>query len=355
MTILALFIQSLPLLADGKMYIAREEVPASIPYQRAAILFDDNVQTMILQSQYQIPEVGVKHSLGWVVPVPAVPEIASMDADLAGLMFARTDFLSRPKVTRISIWFWIGISFCTFGAAVLAFVLSFFKRWKSHQKGLRRFAFYSFSGVICLILITPLFASAGSKKIEGVESVESRQVGIFDVEVIRADNASAMIDWLRTYKFAHGREDEVAIQSYIDRKWCFVTAKVTTGTDLTKTESISEGLLAPLVLRFPTPGPVYPTALTATGGHSTEILIYLTSKEAFKTTSAIQCKFRGRIPASWTMQRFLSNEGVLTGLPQDPLHLSKFKATLSPAQMAKDIEFLPDPGAPPYREHVHRW
>lgn len=188
-----------------------------------------------------------------------------------------------------------------------------------------------------------------------MESIKSGQVGIFDVEVVRADNPSAMIDWLRKNEFNFDHEDEQAIQSYIDRKWCFVASKVTTATDLTKKESVSEGLLAPLLLRFSTPYPVYPTALTATGGHSTEILIYLASKEPFQTTSALECRFHGEISDSWTIQRFLADEKSFNNLPTNTNHLSKFKASLTPAQMAKDIEFLPDPGAPPYREHAYRW
>jgi hypothetical protein len=36
-------------------------------------------------------------------------------------------------------------------------------------------------------------------------------------------------------------------------------------------------------------------------------------------------------------------------------HLSKFKATLTPEQMDRDIEFVQDPGAPARCEHLHKW
>jgi hypothetical protein len=40
-------------------------------------------------------------------------------------------------------------------------------------------------------------------------------------------------------------------------------------------------------------------------------------------------------------------------LPPDLKFLNKFKTTLSPAQMVKDIEFHPDPGGQVLREHLH--
>lgn len=355
LVVLAVFIHSaLPLMADGKIYIAREKVPTSIPYQRAAILFDDNSETLILQSQYQVPGKNEQHALGWVVPLPAVPEIGSLDADKARSLFTLADFVSHPRVTRISNVLWFGILICALAGALIALTLSFFKRWEARKEGLRNFAFCSFFGAICWFLIALFFATGGIG-VAGVESIKFEQVGIFDVEVVRADNASAMFDWLRRNEFSFDQEDEQAIQSYIDRKWCFLASKVTTAADLTSKESVSEGLLSPLVLRFPTPNPIYPTALTATGGHSTEILIYLLSKEPFKTSSDLECRSRTQVDGSWDIQDFFVINKSPENLPKNTNHLGKFKATLTPAQMAKDIEFLPDPGAQPYREHIYRW
>lgn len=365
LVVLAVFIHSaLPLLADGKMYA--EKVNTEIPYQRALILFDEEKEMLVLQSQYQIPGEPGHHTLGWVVPVPAVPEIASMDASKADWLFGRCSELSASETTywRTYLLFGLfilaaGLGVVTIPAAILSFLIPGFAR---HRAKLGRLAMVSTIGICFVILVAP-FMVRQAKGIGGVEVIKSGKVGIFDTKVVRSDSPKELIAWLNENSFRFDDNDEKTVQSYIDRKWCFVTAKVDASVVPSDGAAVSRKLLAPLILLFPTPNPVYPTALTATGGRSTEILIYLLTKEPFKTDSALECKFRGAVKQGSIMSQltsidlespdaiyeFIENEWRETN------HLSKFKATLTPAQMAKDIEFLPDPGAQPYREHIYRW
>ena len=86
--------------ADGKIFW-RERVPPGIPYQRALILFDEGTETLVVQSKYELPGPDKQVDLGWVVPLPGVPELASMDADRAKHLFMLLGLFSGPKVTRI--------------------------------------------------------------------------------------------------------------------------------------------------------------------------------------------------------------------------------------------------------------
>jgi hypothetical protein len=134
-------------------------------------------------------------------------------------------------------------------------------------------------------------------------------------------------------------------------------AKLDPAADLAQPEAVSRGLLAPLILRFPSPNPVYPVALTATGGQPTEILIYLASNTPMTTASPLSRRFVGEWKQMPVIRELIytdPSEFFESWLPEFR-YLSKFKATLTPAEMARDIEFRPDPSAPPFREHQYRW
>lgn len=87
-------------LGDGKFFV--EKVPPNIPYQRAFILFHEGSETLVLQSKYEFLQSGAIDTLGWVVPVPAVPEIAIVDADVAAICFWKASAHTQPDVKRIS-------------------------------------------------------------------------------------------------------------------------------------------------------------------------------------------------------------------------------------------------------------
>lgn len=344
--------------ADGKMY-SREKVSTTIPYQRAAILFKEGVETLILQSQYQIPGNQEKVALGWVVPVPAPPEIASMSARSADMLFSNFDWISAPKVTTWGLWILMVVWSVSLVLAVISFTLSWFSKLVGHRRMLRRVALAGVVTCIGLFLIAPLLIR-NSKGAGGVEIIKTQKAGIFDVTVIRADSSAGLIDWLNRNSFKFGPEDEKAFQSYLDRKWCFVAAKIDPQFDPSNPLEVSSKLLAPLVLRFPTEKPVYPTSLTATGGHATEILIYLITDEPMKTDAPPAMRFRGPLDGrqksaivSGLMD--LEPDGFLENSLLDFKFLSKFKATLGPAQMERDIEFHPDPGGREVREHLHKF
>ena len=137
----------------------------------------------------------------------------------------------------------------------------------------------------------------------GVDIIAKNRAGIYDVSVVRSDNADDLISWLNDNEFQFGDEDKAAFEDHIARGWCFVVAKVNPTEQQKGYEIITEGLVAPLLLRFPCEKPIYPVALTGTGGHNTEILLYLASERKMSAEGRLTLRFAEKFNKSNLMKR----------------------------------------------------
>jgi hypothetical protein len=347
-------------MGDGVMFW-RETIPPKIPYQRALILFDKGTETLILQSRYEIPKGDGNSTLGWVVPVPAVPEVASMPADMAQGLFTGLSEYSRPRVTIIgptvfAVLFGVvaGLSLLTLLVCLLSFLLPLPQRFKENRGRLAR---YSMLGLLISfpIIILRFTTLRGSL---GVDVIAEQRVGIYDVSVVRSDNTEGLIGWLNKNDFKFEDKDRAAFDSYISKGWCFVVAIINPSTGEEQRRIVSEGLAAPLILRFPHTNPTYPVALTGTGGFGTEIVIYLASSRKMTANDRLTLRFAGE------MRKWLSRELLSAGInPEgffDPKkinfpYLCKFKDRLTPDRMREDIIFSEAEDDKPYREQIVKW
>lgn len=341
-------------MADGKMYWS-EKVPPKIPYQRALITFENETQTLVLQSRYEIPQKETPLPLGWVVPVPAVPELASMNADSAKYMFRHLSANSSPTVIEIPVVLFViffGSSILTFLLCALSFIVPFPAWFKSRRDIIAK---VTYNCILLCFLIGLLFGSllsAGGSF--GVDIISEQRVGIYDVHIVKSDNSNDLISWLNSQKFNFNEKDKGSFDKYISQGWCFVVAKINPEEGRKEQEIVSQGLAAPLILRFPCKRPVYPVALTGTGGHDTEILIYLASEtKMICDDKRMTLRFAGAF-----------NKSVLDYSKTEPInliktgnlnYLCKFKDKLTPAQMSSDITFSPAKDKETYREYVFRW
>ena len=364
--ILLLLTMSVQVMADGKMYW-NEKVPPKIPYQRALILFKDGTETLVLQSKYEIPKIESKASLGWVVPVPAEPQIASLPADTAQGVFMRLSMNSRPEVTRIVpiVIGWLllltaGLSILTISGWALSSVIPLPSWFMRKKKKLARLALY---GLLICTVIGALFLPALNSA-RGVDLISEQSIGIYDVKVVKSTNSSDLIAWLNKNEFKFGKDDKIGFDSYISRGWCFVVANINPNQKLKESEIVAEGLAAPLILRFPNKEPVYPVVLTGTGDFDTEILIYLASTSKMTCGNRLKLRFADKLYNRFPFllvaeaaepKDFFKPEEFYDEKNLPYPYLCKFRDVLTPAMMTQDITFTPAADNTPYREHIYKW
>jgi hypothetical protein len=347
--------------ADGKFYIVHEKVPPEIPYQRALLMYDDKYETLILQSKYQIHESEKTEFIGWVVPVPSVPELASMDAKYAYQLFYQLNLSSQPDVIFLSERIAVAL-FVTSLLALLICVISSFipKRTfiKRHHMKITAFSalFFIFS---FFYMLSTILGGRSLEKAAGVDILKEEKVGIYDIKVIKSEKSADIIHWLNQNKFKFDSSDAEAFDSYINKDWCFVVAKIDPSISIDNKKMSLQGLVAPLILRFRTEIPIYPLALTATIGHDTEVLIYTLSKRKLESDNRLRLFYAGETSLTTEMTEIIQ-ENVE---PQDFFlesnlvlpFLCKFKETLTPVQMREDITFQFAKNNEEFGRKIYKW
>jgi hypothetical protein len=355
---LLLLAVALPVWADGKFY-SYEEIPPEIPYQRALLAFAGGQETMVLQSKYQVT-ASQTASVGWVVPVPSVPDLDSIDAGSARLIFDMLDMATSPRELRVRT---LLVLFLLAGVPVLLLVglLSLLVR-RTRPKGWQWWLLVTWAALGCLAVIFVVMfdrpsAQDARRGIAGVEVIKAEQVGIYDVQVIRSDDATALLEWLDEHQFRFDEADTLTFDDYLRRGWVFVVANVDPSAAQAGSEAVHQGLVAPLILRFQAETPVYPLALTATAGHETQILLYLLGQGKWQNDGRLDLHYAGETP--YSLLRLLDDErrpeGFLAGAEETLPFLCKFKGTLLPEEMAEDLVFRLAKNDRPYRKRVIKW
>ncbi len=351
---------------DGKFFV-RETVPADVPYQRAILLFHEGSETLVLQSKYDLKDPAEIASLGWVVPVPAVPEVASADPGLATHCFWLAARKTQPKVLRISSLFAVlplgmllgGFAFMLFCVVQYPSVRNVPAAEAAWGRRSKMGALVTIAGLLSTVTMLPSLGMARGIA-GGVDVLKAEQAGIYDVKVIRGDGAEAIAGWLKDNGFAFGDSDTQVFQGYADRGWCFVTAQVDPNRATDTARVAREGLVAPLILQFASERPIYPSALTATVGTETEILIYtlsdnkLTCGDRLTLRHATQSKAQ-EILKLFSMTAAMEEWPVFQNVPETSMMLCKFKGRLTADQMKEDLVFERTVDNEPFREHKTVW
>jgi len=157
--------------ADGGLFIPFSYEHIYQPSQKAVIIYNSDEgkgkEDLILQVKY---EQGAEN-FAWVVPVPDYPAVNKSDAKLFEELYHLTTPYPRPIPGG-----WLG--------------------------------------------------GGGGKEAPGVELLERKRVGIYDVSILSATDPSALIEWLNENGYNFPEEAESIIDFYIAKEWYFVAMRI---------------------------------------------------------------------------------------------------------------------------------
>ncbi len=381
--------------ADGKFYYG-DQVPRDVPYQRAILFHDGETETLLIQSSFH----GAPVDVGWVVPVPALPEVAVLPEGSAWYLFLRLTRWTRTDVIHVFEW----TIFLTFGLTIVIIllrgVIGIAHKFRQSptlsqqnrlvpivQRGylfgflilapfwfflpnllpifipiyfcvgfvlLATFARPSVAVAVGLVVPVFIMISIPSYQDYGVESHSEYDAGPYHVHVVTAKTQEGIIMWLREQGFDFDEEDARTFQDYVERGWYFVTTKVRSGYSDEVLET--EALVRPLVLRFPATRPVYPLALTGTTDGPTEIHLYAYASHRLTTDGRLTTNFAGKpwwpTDKGWPITE--PTEILPRGSTKFP-YLSVFSGKLAPEQMQTDLILLEFENDNPYRKRVYKY
>jgi hypothetical protein len=99
----------------------------------------------------------------------------------------------------------------------------------------------------------------------GVNVINSGQVGIFDWSLLQADDAAAFTDWLDANQYPYDEKSVEQFDYYVDKSWYFIAFKVTAAQERPAQGRNICGSFGPIRFAFTTDNPVIPTRIASVG------------------------------------------------------------------------------------------
>lgn len=193
-------------LADG-MIVPPPYRKVSETAQKAVIWHDGITETLILSINFK----GDAEDFGWIIPVPAKPEVSKASDEL----FTALEELTVPKVPRYKTPLGIG------------------GYMEAPQKST-------------------------------VQIIETKRVDIYDITVLKSGTSADLATWFSENNYPYPRDAEYILDNYIDNGWYFVAAKISTKALGYKTsQQLREGHATPLKLVFRSEKIIYPLKISS--------------------------------------------------------------------------------------------
>jgi len=248
------------------------------PNQLAMIVFDDMVEKIIFQIDYE----GDAEDFAWVIPVPAYPKLFSVEDEI----FFELHELTKPTPP----W---GFS-CGWGMM------------------------------------------PGASPDEGVHIWEENQVGIYHTTTLSASDPNSLVEWLNDNGYAFPIEGQEVLDYYVQKQWFFVAMKIQSDEIVNNSEYYT-GAIQPIGIMFFSDEMVYPLKISSLSAPSwgTEVLIYTFSDERVTFPGATE-EYNAIITPDQ-----LKEYPILQDLIDETFVLTKLRKNFSAEEMDEDLILLP--------------
>ena len=269
-------------LADGGLFTQLDR-DIYEPNQLAMIVFDDMVEKIIFQVDYE----GDIEDFAWVIPVPAYPKLFSVEDEI---------FYELYQLTKITPPSNFG---CGWGAG---------------------------------------FPGAEGEGDEGVHIWEENQVGIYHTTTLSASDPNSLVGWLNDNGYAFPIEGQEILDYYVQKQWFFVAMKIQSDEIVNNSEYYT-GAIQPLGVMFFSDEMVYPLKISSLSVPSwgTEVLVYAFSDERVTFPGAIE-EYNAIITPNQ-----LKGYSILSGLIDETFILTKLRKTFTSEEMGEDLVLVPVP------------
>ncbi len=234
----------------------------------------------------------------WIVPVPALPEVAASDIEL----FREAVELTAPVWRHRD------------------------EAWSCTQED------YEYGYLV--------------PADNGVDIIDDRVVGVYRTMVLGADDASALADSLTAWGFLHeGNEEQTlaVLDSYIERSWYFVAMKIDPEAfEHWQTEGgYWYGRLDPIRLEFAANEPIYPLEISAlSAAQSSEVVLY-TVADARLTFPGATTLYANRV-TDGELQEIRTAYPRFGSLLHAGDFVTKLRRSYAPDEMDEDLVLTPD-------------
>lgn len=276
----ALFCISQVSLANGGLF-TQFYMDIYEPNQLAMIVFDDMVEKIIFQVDYE----GEAEDFAWVIPVPGYPYLFSVDDEI---------FYELHKLTQTP-----PVNYgCGWGNGIT----------------------------------TPGLED------DGVHIWEENQVGIYDTTTLSASDPDSLVDWLNDNGYTFPTGGQEILNHYIQKNWFFIAMKIQSGELVNDSEYYS-GAIQPLGVMFFSEEMIYPMKISAlsTPSWGTELLIYAFSDDRVTFSGAREEYYAAITPGQ------LEEYHILQGLIDEAFILTKLRKVFTAEEIDDDLILVTTP------------